>query len=173
MRKNRGSPQPLFLPMAGVDRTAEFEGVLASLRANSGPLVTSRPPAPPGLRPGASDHARFSATVASITAKIHATSLKIQEMGRGTRKRTTALRFWARGCAGDLAPLALTKIPFSVVVSPCAVVKSRGVGRGGGDSGSLTASIKNDIAQLNAQLGEVEVRGRVLMWARFHGLLIG
>ena len=70
-------------PMTSVDRTTEFLGVVTALKAASGPVLTSRPPQPPGLRTGASDHARFTASVAAISQKIHATSLKIAEMTRG------------------------------------------------------------------------------------------
>ena len=72
----------------GMDRTPEFFSAVEAIRVAEGVMVAARPPNPPGLRPDASDHARFSAAVAVLGKEIHATSLKLQEMA----KRESTLR---------------------------------------------------------------------------------
>lgn len=74
---------PRITDMHAIDRTHDFMGVVSALRSTEiATAIPVRPPQPPGLKPGASDHARFSATVSSIGREIHETSMKLAEMTR-------------------------------------------------------------------------------------------
>lgn len=68
--------------MACVDRTTEFSTIVNALKVRDGPSAIVQAPQPPGLKPGASDHARFTAAVAAIGREVHNTSMKVAEMAK-------------------------------------------------------------------------------------------